>query len=88
MAFEAPANVAWFSVRLSWNQSAALAGLEALEDYARNSMPTELKYAPEWAFVYDFQVLLKGFHGGEDSAVEKADTGLTDCAHRDKLYLI
>lgn len=40
--FEAPKNVTWFIVNLSWNQTNAVAGLEALEDYARNTMPAEL----------------------------------------------
>lgn len=40
--FEAPANVTWFSAQLSWNQSTAQAGLEALESYAKNTMPAEL----------------------------------------------
>lgn len=40
--FEAPKNVTWFIVNLPWNQSTAVAGLEALEDYARNTMPAEL----------------------------------------------
>ncbi|OBT82705.1 hypothetical protein VE02_08841 [Pseudogymnoascus sp. 03VT05] len=40
--FEAPANVTWFSAQLPWNQSTAQAGLEALESYAKNTMPAEL----------------------------------------------
>lgn len=40
--FEAPANVTWFSARMPWNESTAQAGLEALESYARNTMPAEL----------------------------------------------
>ena len=42
--FEAPSTLTWFSVRLGWNQSTAVAGLEALESYARDVMPIELNF--------------------------------------------
>lgn len=40
--FEAPAEVTWFSAQLSWDRSTAVARLEALEDYARHTTPSEL----------------------------------------------
>lgn len=40
--FAAPENVTWFIVNLPWNQTNAVAGFEALEDYARNTMPAQL----------------------------------------------
>ncbi|KFY67283.1 hypothetical protein V496_01653 [Pseudogymnoascus sp. VKM F-4515 (FW-2607)] len=177
--FEAPANVTWFSAQLPWNQSTAQAGLEALESYAKNTMPAELNmrlagssrsasvegvfYGDEEGLeaalepllnktggsisssetgnwmdsvehyanaevdvtypyemhetFYSKSLTLKGLngtsarnfvdywygtardvsriwwfqidiHGGKNSAVWKADPGLTSYAHRDKLFLI
>lgn len=40
--FEAPANVTWFIASLPWNQTTAVAGIQALEEYARNDMPAKL----------------------------------------------
>ncbi|RYP72170.1 hypothetical protein DL771_004404 [Monosporascus sp. 5C6A] len=40
--FEAPANVTSFVASLPWNKTTAVAGFEALEDFARNTMPAEL----------------------------------------------
>ncbi|RYP47169.1 hypothetical protein DL768_006719 [Monosporascus sp. mg162] len=40
--FEAPANVTWFVASLPWNKSTAVAGLEALEAFTRNTMAAEL----------------------------------------------
>jgi len=42
--FEAPKTLTWFNVDLKWTYSTALAGLEALERYARNEMPSELNF--------------------------------------------
>ncbi|KAK3387771.1 carbohydrate oxidase from Microdochium Nivale in complex with substrate analogue [Podospora didyma] len=42
--FEAPATLTWFGVSLGWTQSTAVAGLEALEKYARNVMPKEINF--------------------------------------------
>ncbi|KAK0703894.1 carbohydrate oxidase from Microdochium Nivale in complex with substrate analogue [Lasiosphaeria miniovina] len=42
--FEAPKTLTWFGVSLGWNSSTAVAGLEALECYARNVMPAELNF--------------------------------------------
>ncbi|KAI1390583.1 putative glucooligosaccharide oxidase [Hypoxylon trugodes] len=40
--FEAPANVTWFVVNLPLKKNNSVAALEALEDYALNTMPAEL----------------------------------------------
>ncbi|RYP27808.1 hypothetical protein DL767_007520 [Monosporascus sp. MG133] len=40
--FEAPTNVTSFIASLPWNKSTAVAGLEALEDFTRNTMAAEL----------------------------------------------
>ncbi|RYO76508.1 hypothetical protein DL766_009460 [Monosporascus sp. MC13-8B] len=40
--FEAPANVTWFIASLPWNKRTAVAGLEALEAFTRNTMAAEL----------------------------------------------
>jgi Berberine and berberine like len=42
--FEAPSPLTWFSVSLGWNKSTAVAGLEALEQYVRYTMPAELNF--------------------------------------------
>lgn len=40
--FEAPEQITVYSVRLPWNQTTAVAGLETLEDWTRNTMPANL----------------------------------------------
>lgn len=40
--FEAPEQITVYSVRLPWNQTTAVAGLEALEDWTLNTMPANL----------------------------------------------
>jgi len=40
----APTTLTWFNVALGWNKTTAVAGLEALEDYVRNTMPAELNF--------------------------------------------
>ncbi|KAI1377165.1 putative glucooligosaccharide oxidase [Hypoxylon crocopeplum] len=40
--FEPPANVTWFVANLPLKKNTSVAGLEALEDYALNTMPAEL----------------------------------------------
>jgi hypothetical protein len=42
--FEAPSTLTWFSVKLNWTHDTAVAGLEALEHYAREIMPAELNF--------------------------------------------
>jgi len=42
--FEAPTTLTWFSVSLGWTKETSLAGLEALEDYAKTKMPAELNF--------------------------------------------
>jgi len=42
--FEAPKTLTIFGVSLGWNRSTAVAGLEALERYAQNTMPKELNF--------------------------------------------
>jgi FAD/FMN-containing dehydrogenase len=40
--FAAPTAVTWFAASLPWNKTTGVKGLEALEDYVRNTMPAEL----------------------------------------------
>ncbi|KFX94602.1 hypothetical protein O988_06194 [Pseudogymnoascus sp. VKM F-3808] len=40
--FAAPETVTWFSASLPWNRTTAVAGLEALEEFTRDTMPKEL----------------------------------------------
>jgi hypothetical protein len=40
--FAAPETVTWFSASLPWNRTTAVAGLEALEAFTRDTMPKEL----------------------------------------------
>lgn len=40
--FAAPDAVTWFTASLPWDRSSAVAGLEALESYVRDTMPAEL----------------------------------------------
>lgn len=41
---EAPTTLTYFGVSLGWKQSTAVAGLSALEQYAKNEMPRELNF--------------------------------------------
>ncbi|KAI1172260.1 Glucooligosaccharide oxidase [Nemania sp. FL0916] len=40
--FEAPDEVTVYSIRLPWNKTTAVAGLEALQDWVQNTMPANL----------------------------------------------
>ena len=42
--FPAPETLTWFSVKLNWTAETSLAGLEALEKYARTTMPSNLNF--------------------------------------------
>ncbi|KAH8879815.1 carbohydrate oxidase from Microdochium Nivale in complex with substrate analogue [Thozetella sp. PMI_491] len=42
--FEAPSSLTWFGVTLGWDKDTAVAGLEALEQYAKHEMPAEINF--------------------------------------------
>lgn len=76
--FEAPTTLTWFSVSLGWNHSTAVAGLEALENYARDVMPRELNFRVS---VYDrVNPGIEGLYYGTDAEMRAAIAPLLEKA--------
>ncbi|RYP02472.1 hypothetical protein DL765_010738 [Monosporascus sp. GIB2] len=67
--FEAPANVTWFTARLPWNKTTAVAGLEALEDFTRNTMAAELNMRVAGT-AYSTQI--EGAYHGDEAGLRAA----------------
>lgn len=67
--FEAPSIVTWFNVRLPWNHSTAVAGLEAVENYTRDIMPAELNMR---LFGSAFTPFFEGVYYGDNNGLEAA----------------
>lgn len=67
--FEAPANVTWFIVSLPWNQTSAVAGLQTLEEFARNDMPAELNMRVVGS---SYMTQVEGSYHGDDAGLQVA----------------
>lgn len=68
--FEAPKTLTVFGVDLKWTRNTAVAGLEALERYARNVMPRELNFR-----VSDYsrgKIGIEGLYYGTDAQMRAA----------------
>jgi hypothetical protein len=76
--FEAPETLTWFSVKLNWTHETSLKGLEALEHYARNEMPSNINFR-----VSDYDRGSPGIEGlfyGTDAEMRKAIAPLLQTA--------
>ncbi|KAI0378538.1 putative glucooligosaccharide oxidase [Hypomontagnella monticulosa] len=67
--FEPPANLTWFIVNLPLKQNTTVATLEALEDYAMNTMPLELNMR---LFATRMFTQLEGVYQGDKEGLEAA----------------
>ncbi|KAM7189947.1 Glucooligosaccharide oxidase [Rhypophila sp. PSN 637] len=68
--FEAPNTLTFFSVDLKWTRTTAVAGLEAVERYARDDMPREINFR-----VSDYargQIGIEGLYYGTDAQMREA----------------
>lgn len=74
--FEAPASLTKFNVSLGWTRDTAVAGLEAVERYARNVQPREVNFR-----VGDYkrgQPVIEGLYYGRPAEWRKAFQPLLD----------
>ncbi|CAJ2503972.1 Uu.00g113660.m01.CDS01 [Anthostomella pinea] len=62
--FVPPPELTWFGASLGWTQSTAVAGLEALEAYARDEMPAEVNFRVS-AYGYGGASIEGLYHGSE-----------------------
>jgi FAD/FMN-containing dehydrogenase len=67
--FKAPENVTWFIANLPWNKTTAVAGLQALEEYAREKMPAELNMRVVGSA---YMTQIEGIYYGDDKGVKAA----------------
>ncbi|KAK6074472.1 glucooligosaccharide oxidase [Seiridium cupressi] len=71
--FAAPANVTWFTASLPFTKANGVAGLEALEEYVKNTMPAELNLR---IFASSYFTQLEGLFYGDDTGLHTALTPL------------